>query len=271
MQEVNVMRLRTLLLLSSIATSALGAEKSGFELSVLVDHEPWREYHARGTVYVEALRGRSYALRVTNPFPYRVGVALSVDGLNTIDAKHTTPFKASKWIIDPYESIVISGWQVSDQAARQFFFTGESRSYGAALGKTENLGVIEAVFFRERVPVYRPYTHEEHAAGASKQDAAAAPPSASAPRSSGTEMTVIAPPHEPDLNDDYAATGMGERRHHAVQRIDIDLEPTPVATIRIRYEFREQLARLGIFPARESRLDRRERARGFRGYSPEVD
>ena len=41
------------------------------------------------SLYVEAMRGASYALRLTNPTPYRVAVALSVDGLNTIDARHT--------------------------------------------------------------------------------------------------------------------------------------------------------------------------------------
>ena len=45
---------------------------------------------------------------------------------------------------------MISGWQVNDRTARSFYFTGErGTSYGAALGQTDNLGVIEAVFFRE--------------------------------------------------------------------------------------------------------------------------
>ena len=32
---------------------------------------------------------------------------------------------------------------------------------GAALGKTENLGMISAVFFKERVPVPVPYSSNE--------------------------------------------------------------------------------------------------------------
>ena len=40
-----------------------------------------------------------------------VAVALSVDGLNTIDAKRTTSFDASKWILGPYETITLDGWQ----------------------------------------------------------------------------------------------------------------------------------------------------------------
>jgi len=119
---------------------------------VLVDQTPRSEYHHNGTLYVEAVRGASYSLRLTNPTPYRVAVALSVDGLNTIDARHTDARDATKWILGPYESTEISGWQVNDRTARGFFFTGERRSYGATLGQTENLGVIEAVFYRERRP-----------------------------------------------------------------------------------------------------------------------
>jgi len=39
----------------------------------------------------------------------------------------------------------------SRREARRFEFTTEERLYGQALGKTANLGVISAVFFKERV------------------------------------------------------------------------------------------------------------------------
>src|SRR5436190_24108296 len=146
------MRTRFILAALLFAATALIADTSGFGLTVLVDDAPRPEYLHNGTFYVEAIRGASYSLRLTNPTAYRVGVALSVDGLNTIDARHTGARDATKWVLEPYESTVISGWQVNDRTARSFFFTGERRSYGAALGQTENLGVIEAVFYRERRP-----------------------------------------------------------------------------------------------------------------------
>src|SRR6185295_13074215 len=126
-----------------------------FDVDVLVDGRTLEEYAARGRTYVEALEGREYELRVHNPYSYRVAVALSVDGLNTIDARHTTAWDASKWVIEPYGTIEISGWQVSSSRPRHFYFTTERDSYGAKLGHTANLGVIAAVFFRERqlIPV----------------------------------------------------------------------------------------------------------------------
>ena len=58
-----------------------------------------------------------------------MAVALSVDGLNTIDARETTAADARKWVLDPYQTVTISGWQTSQTEARRFEFTTEARSY----------------------------------------------------------------------------------------------------------------------------------------------
>jgi hypothetical protein len=253
------MILITVALLLVGAGQSLAKGTNGFAVNVLVDDTQRPEYFHGGTVYVEAVRGASYSLRLTNPMPYRVAVALSVDGLNTIDAKHTDARGASKWVLEPYESTVISGWQVSNRTARSFFFTGERHSYGASLGQTENLGVIEAVYFRERrheVQRFQPSINEEERSGALNGAVDSAPaPSAKAQRS--------------EAADEFAATGMGSRERHDVTTVDIDLEPNPVASVRIRYEFHPQLVKLGILPDHISPLERRERATGFGSYCPE--
>jgi hypothetical protein len=249
--------------------SASAATRGGFELSVLVDGSARPEYERRGGIYVEALKGREYALRVTNPLGVRVGVALAVDGLNTIDASHGSAASATKWILEPYQSIVLEGWQVNLSDARRFVFTGERDSYGAALGKTANLGVLEAVFFREKTPrpvPVMPFAGEsKDAAGSSSAEAPAAPRMRA--EAEGKKQGKAAGA----LADDYAATGMGDRTRHDVARVDVDLERTPAARVRIRYEFRPQLVRLGILPAEDDRLARRERARGFDRFCPEPD
>lgn len=254
----------TLAILGLSCGPALGANPSGFAVNVLVNDTPRSEYYHGGSVYIEAVKGASYSLRLTNPTPYRVAVALSVDGLNTIDAKHTDPRSASKWVLEPYESTVISGWQVSNRAARNFFFTGERHSYGAYLGQTENLGVIEAVYFRERhreVSTYRPLWKDENSAGAEGRVEQPAPSTGSVEPSAKAQRREAA--------DDYAATGMGHKSRHEVESIDIDLESEPVASVRIRYEFHSQLVKLGILPEFTSPLDRRERASGFSQYCPQ--
>jgi len=239
--------MRTVLATLVFSTLPLLASQN---LTVLVDGSPREELRHRGATYIEAVRGREYTLRITNPTGSRVGVALSVDGLNTIDARHTDAYSAAKWVLEPYETAEITGWQVNDRTARRFFFTGERNSYGAAIGKTENLGVIEAVFFRERRPKVSQFQERER-----KRNQA---PSAAA----GAES------QRKDESDDYAATGMGDRTRHQVERVAIDLDPTPIATERLRYEFHPQLVKLGVFPRHTDPLDRRERSRGF---CPEPD
>jgi hypothetical protein len=45
---------------------------------------------------VDAVPGADYELRLANPLPVRVAVALSVDGLNTVDARQSDARDASK-------------------------------------------------------------------------------------------------------------------------------------------------------------------------------
>ncbi|HEU4507353.1 MAG TPA: hypothetical protein VFR78_03875 [Pyrinomonadaceae bacterium] len=217
-----------------------------FEMQVLVDGRPLTEYYARGRTYVEALKGAEYELRVRNSSPERVAVALSVDGLNTIDAKHTSAWNASKWVIEPYETITINGWQMSSERARRFYFTNERDSYGAKLGQTANLGVISAVFFRERRHV-RPVTQATPTHREDRQ-------SSSAPKSKAAGEAAI-------VDEDYAATGIGRSVRHDVRWVDMELDSRAAAEVTIRYEFYAGLRSLGIVPKRS-----REDARGF---SPE--
>jgi hypothetical protein len=219
------------------------------EVTVLVDGEARRSYVHNGTRYIEALRGRDFTIRLRNPTAQRVAVALSVDGLNTIDATHTDAWNASKWVLGPYETAEIQGWQVSDRAARRFYFTGERDSYGARLGRTQNLGVIEAVFYRERAPRQpREFSRKQRDEGRAQPESSAAAPRAGA-------ESQAAP------SDDYAATGMGRRTHHPVEEVAIALERDPIAAVAFRYEFRPQLVKLGVLD--RDPLERRERARGF--------
>lgn len=253
--------------MSASARSAVGAD-----VDILVDGAPQRRYPHEGRWYVEARKGREYAIRLRNPLGVRVAVALSVDGLNTIDATETTAANARKWVLGPHETVTISGWQTSRQEARRFEFTTEDRSYGQALGKTNNLGVISAVFFKERLRLTLPDSSNEY------QDRLPAP-SASAPApgdapSARAEAPATAGGTDQSARksaDEYAATGMGRRTGHAVTQVWLDLEDAPFQTMDIRYEFRPQLVRLGILPQPSSSdpLQRRERAHGFEpGFCP---
>lgn len=235
-----------------------------FEMNVLVNGRPLTEYQARGRTYVEAIQGAEYELEIRNPLPERVAVALAVDGLNSIDARHTSAWNASKWVIEPYGTIKIGGWQMSSERARRFYFTDERDSYAAKLGQTANIGVISAVFFRERrrypVPITPPPT--------SRRDEQSNRPPKSAPSSesaAGERSLKRAP-----TDDDYAATGIGRSVRNDVRWIEMDLDSHPAAEVTLRYEYYNALRRLGVIPrpyvVEPDPLRRREQSRGF---SPE--
>lgn len=229
-------------------------------MQVLVDGKPLEEYLARGTAYVEALEGREYSIRLANRTGQRIAVALSVDGLNSIDAKTTTAEEAAKWIIEPWGAITLDGWQTSSSTARRFFFTTEKESYGAWLGRTQDLGVISAVVFREKRPEPIPALHDESLRAPAGESRAAGQGAQPAPR-------VKSGAAEP-LSDDLAATGIGRELDHQVRRVEFEKESRPAARLSLRYEYRDALVKLGVLPRRHpgcgDDLARRERARGFK-------
>src|ERR1043166_8591732 len=155
--------LLSLALLAALLPGKAGAQDGrvvaprygGFGVEVLVGGSPLEVLFGGGRSYVEAREGEEYDLLLRNPLPVRVAVALSVDGLNTIDARRTSAWEASKWVIEPYGTIRIAGWQMSSSRARRFSFTTELDSYAARLGHATDLGVITAVFYREAAA--RPY------------------------------------------------------------------------------------------------------------------
>jgi hypothetical protein len=270
-----------------VAAAPVGAQKgrvaqpfyTPFGVEVMVEGAPLEAIYGRGRRYVEAREGEEYELLVRNPLPVRVAVALSVDGLNTIDARRTSAWESSKWVIEPYGSLRVSGWQMSSSRARRFYFTTEHDSYAARLGRASDLGVITAVFYRESTPrpypVTPPYDDESvrtrDRSEAPKANESRAEGAGQKSRNSvGAGSTAARPPRD---DDGYAATGIGRSVGHDVTWIQMPLERTPAAEVTVRYEYRDALVRLGLLPrpGRDDTLRRRERARGFEEprYSPE--
>lgn len=242
--------MRRLLILLLLVTPAFATRpiRNSSPIEVLIDGAPTVEYAAYGTRYIEAVAGRPYSIRLRNPLGVRVAVALSVDGLSTIDARHTEAVKAQKWVLEPYETVTITGWQTSQNDARRFFFTTEQQSYAKWMGKTEELGTITAVFFREQPqpvaqPLITPDARMRKDAGPAAGAAQNAP---SAKRSQPAEESA-------------AATGIGERVDHRVERIHMELENRPFTVVTLRYEYRPQLVKLGILPAPDPYYTPRER------------
>jgi hypothetical protein len=257
------------------AGDALALERGGYSMEILIGGTPVYEYAARGTSYIEALKSREYSVRLRNRTAERIAIALSVDGLNSIDARATTAGDARKWVLGPYESITLDGWQTSSATARRFFFTTEEKSYGNWLGQTQNLGLVAAVVFREKRLPISIYSGPRYGApgpqreeSESRGDESNSPPAPMGQSEGGVAGGLILPRHPDDLSkksDDLAATGIGQETSHPVREVFFDSEDSPAAVLELRYEYRDSLVRLGVLPENlyGDSLSRRERARGF--------
>ena len=169
----------------------------------------------------------------------RAAVAVSIDGLNTIDGKRSKPSKGAKWIIEPYSSITIDGWQTSISSLRRFVFTSQRRSYASWKEKRDrknyvkNLGVIGIAWFwnsSELAEALRPsYSCIEDESRVDKCESA---------EGSGRRAMKSRAPGAPAKRK--AGTGMGRRQKNRVTRVRFDYDAgmyRSADVLKIFYEF----------------------------------
>jgi len=243
-------------------------------LSVQVDGTPSSLYPATdgsSRYYLEARAGSRYAVALTNRTGERVGVVLTVDGLNAISGERDSG-RGRMYILDPWQSTVVQGWRTSLSEVRQFTFVDERRSYAARTGQAnEKMGWIEVAVYRERRPYVRvvptplPYAEprvqgsrrEEPKDDQSNRDRAEAgrpaqPTADAAAGAAAREAEAKLAPAAPS----FPGTGWGDRAHDPVVLVSFDPESAPCERTTLRYEYRRALVALGILPPREAPRDR---------------
>ena len=103
-----------------------------------------------GRYYLEAREGARYEILVENRTRERLGVAVSVDGLNVISGERASG-DGRLYVLDPWGSTLIRGWRVSLRDIHRFTFVDEKGSYAARSGKANGrMGWIEVSVFRSR-------------------------------------------------------------------------------------------------------------------------
>jgi len=109
------------------------------------------EYNRDRNTYIEGRKGSTYNIRVINNNYFRVGVVVSVDGLNVIDGKLASD-KSQQYLIGRYQTIIIKGFRISDKEVRRFEFSSKESSYSNKTGNgVDNSGVIGVVAFQEKI------------------------------------------------------------------------------------------------------------------------
>jgi len=127
---------------------------SMFKTEILVDGVPQPLYRriADGTMFVEALVGRAYVVRVTNMSSRRIETVLAIDGRNTQDDEPADVNRSRGLVMR--ESYDFRGWRDNNASVNAFMFTAPERSIATqATGNTNNVGVIGLAVYREMEPI----------------------------------------------------------------------------------------------------------------------
>jgi hypothetical protein len=240
----------------------------GFQMEIVNDTEGTKpEMFKNGHPFVTASKGERYSVRLYNPLPVRVAVNLTVDGLNSITGKPSGIADGQKWMIDPYSSITIPGWQVSEGEARRFFFTEKPKSYaqwqGDAMEKdlSANCGVIGAAYFWNQAeldqyydnhPIYR-YNQSFSTLSTSRAKKECVPMtsngSACAPSAAVDSNFNLSSPQP----QEKAGTGMGEQESNPTIQVAFNYDTGMYSvdqSLVIYYDF-AQIPSPNPFPAEE--------------------
>jgi hypothetical protein len=220
--------------------------------------------------YLEAREGSSYAVVLSNRTAERLGVVLTVDGLNAISGERDSN---RMYVLGPWEQSTIRGWRTSLADVRRFTFVDERASYAARSGKANSkMGWIQAAIYRERRRYVRPWLEESWRSDERDRAGEAAPlpdmpPPAAPPATADAPSAKLEAPRERSRaypgGGSFPGTGWGPTAEDPAVVVSYDPEPTPADRISLRYEYRSGLVALGVLPRPWPPRDRlRERDRG---------
>jgi hypothetical protein len=265
------------------AHSSWNAPGSLVDVSVAVDGATAPLYPApdgSGRHYLEARLGAAYEVRLDNRSRERIGVVLSVDGLNSVsgerDSSLARPSDPGRmYVLEPWEGTTVRGWRTSLSEVHRFTFVDERSSYAARAGKANpRMGWIEVAVYREQ----RPYVWRHPVPvtpGRDEPRAMPAPPASAAPGTAGEaprdraqafeEQDALKSRRREDYGRSYAGTGWGRSEWDQAVVVDFHPQSVPAERVTLRYEYAPALARLGVLPRPWPHdYDRlHERERGF--------
>jgi hypothetical protein len=185
-------------------------------------------------------------------------VVLSVDGVNAVSGE-TAAVGQTGYVLAPYQSAEITGWRKSLSEAAAFYFTALPDSYAARTDRPDNVGVIGAAVFRERVP--EPVTRgfepapsvakEGNASGRAEAERRGQGPAAA----EADAMAQAQPPAaraRPDSlakDDKKLGTGHGEREYSPTSQTAFErASASPTEIVQVRYDSYANLLASGVIP-----------------------
>jgi hypothetical protein len=256
-----------LTLLAATAASACGTPPAAAVGSIvdvqIVDRnrsETLSTWRHQGASYVAGRPGDRYAVRLTNRSPGRVLVVLSVDGVNAVSGQ-AAAVSQTGYVLAPWQSAEITGWRKSYAEAAAFYFTALPDSYAARTGRPDNVGVIGAAVFRERMPENvgswlapaSPLAKDSAAGDRFEAERHAPGPAATAPSTEAVGGAMAAGRASPSefagRDDKKLGTGHGEREYAPMGQTTFERASSqPAEIVQVRYDSYANLLASGVIP-----------------------
>lgn len=262
------------------APRAWAAGPTLLDVEVAVDGRAAPLYRApdgSSRLYLEARRGSRYEVRLENRSGERLGVLLTVDGLNAISGERDewSPGGPGRmYVLGPWEGTAVRGWRRSLDEVRLFTFVDEQASYAARSGKANpRLGWIEVAVYREKRPLVRQEPPRLSPPDGFRGDEArgqadtAGPSESPAPAARDSllgrrQADAVAEKRLPERGS-HPGTGWGRAERDPAVVVSFDPCPEPSERVTLRYEYARELRRLGVLSPWPGHDRLHERERGF--------
>lgn len=231
-----------------------------------------------GSLYFAGQQGERYDLRLTNNTGERVEVVITVDGRDVISGELGNFKKQRGYVLDPWGTVVISGYRQSLDQVAAFRFSELGNSYTALRGSPEHAGVVGVAVFKEKrrsarrhkkalavtqpppPPYYEPYYQgpatrsapptafpesEPRDRAASKAEEADA---SSAPAPAAADAGGVGSGFAPAPAQSQIGTAYGETQYSAVQEVEFKRHRRrkPDAVLTVYYDTMQGLSSRGI-------------------------
>jgi len=142
--------------------------KDKYELNVLVNGKPVREFFHQGKFYIEARENSEYSIKLKNHSHKRIMAVFSVDGIDVLKGGQAKEAE-SGYIIEPYSHVNINGYRIDDNNVATFKFDDGKTSYSTqveykfepkkleqvkqgVLAPSKNNGIIGVRIWEEKEP-----------------------------------------------------------------------------------------------------------------------
>lgn len=244
--------------------------KQDYEVEILINGKPAKEYSHKGSVYIEGRKDTRFSIRIRNNSYSRRLFVPTIDGLSVMNGEEGR-FDSGGYIVEPHKSITIDGWRTSDNEVASFYFSSPEGSYRKKMKKGDNLGIIGVAVFREKPKSYVTATFPSYPAtqwwerntssgeyqswgtqtnfhAGNSMDSVTAMCCSSTETSGNSGKVSIRSVKQPQQQ---IGTGFGERKESSVISVSFERDGGPDAVFEIRYNTREQLEKAGISMKKE--------------------